>query len=171
MYAGDFATAVSTAQALIKEDPRIDIACLPLAMEALNSGDVARARRTFEQAAGAGEAGASVSVLGLADVAMFEGRYADAIASLPPAVLRDEAQGNSVGAAAKLVALSEAHAARQETRQRDATIARIRTLSIQDSALVPVARLAVAAGRVGEARAIASELAARLPAQSARMAN
>ena len=76
-------------------------------MEALNSGDVARARRTFEQAAGAGEAGASVSVLGLADVAMFEGRYADAIASLPPAVLRDEAQGNSVGAAAKLVALSK----------------------------------------------------------------
>ncbi|HEX2446107.1 MAG TPA: protein kinase [Vicinamibacterales bacterium] len=166
MYAGDFATAASTAQALIKEDPRIDIAYLPLAMEALNSGDVARARRTFEQAAGAGEAGASVSVLGLADVAMFEGRYADAIASLPPAVLRDEAQGNSVGAAAKLVALAEAHAARQETRQRDATIARIRTFSIQDSALVPVARLAVAAGRVGEARAIASELAARLPAQS-----
>ena len=46
------------------------------------------------------------------------------------------------------------------------TIARLRKLSNQDSALVPVARLAVAAGGIGEARAIASELAARLPAQS-----
>ena len=65
MYAGDFATAATTAQALIKEDPRIDGAYLPLAMEALSSGDAARARRTFEQAAGAGEVGASLSALGL----------------------------------------------------------------------------------------------------------
>jgi tetratricopeptide (TPR) repeat protein/tRNA A-37 threonylcarbamoyl transferase component Bud32 len=166
MYAGDFATAASTAQTLIREDPRIELAYLPLAMEALTSGDVARARRTFEQAAGAGEVGASSSALGLADVAMFEGRYADAIASLPAAILSDEAQGNSVGATAKLVALAEAHAARQEPRPRDAAIARLRKLSNQDSALVPAARLAIAAGRIGDAKAIAAELAARLPAQS-----
>ena len=39
MYAGDFPTAATTAQALIKEDPKIDVPYLPLAMEALASGD------------------------------------------------------------------------------------------------------------------------------------
>jgi tetratricopeptide (TPR) repeat protein len=135
-------------------------------MAALGSGDTARARRVFEQAAGAAEAGTSLIVLGLADVAMFEGHYAEAIAILPRAVLSDEAQGNSIGAAAKLVTLAEAHAARQDAKARDAAIARLRKLSDQASALVPVARLAIAAGRVGEARAIAAELATRLPAQS-----
>ena len=166
MYAGDFTTAATIAQALIQEDPRIDTSYLPLAMEAMSTGDTARARRTFEQAAGAGESGASLSAMGLADVAMFEGRYADAIALLPAAVLRDEAQENAVGAAAKLVALAEAHAGRQEAKARDAVMARLRKLSKDDSVLVPLARLAVAAGRLDEARAIAAELATRLPAQS-----
>ena len=71
MYAGDFPTAATTAQALIKEDPKTDVAYLPLAMEALTSGDHARARATYVQAAGAGESGASGSGIGLADVAMY----------------------------------------------------------------------------------------------------
>ena len=166
MYAGDFSTAATFAQALIKDDPKIDVAYLPLAMEALTSGDSARARATYRQAAGAGESGASVSAIGLADVAMYEGRYADAIAALPAAAKRDEDQGNSLGAAAKLVALAEAHAARNEPAPREAAMARARKLSDQDSVLVPAARLAVAAGRLDEARAIATALAGRLPAQS-----
>ncbi len=35
MYAGDFKTAATTAQPLIKEEPKIDVPYLPLAMEAL----------------------------------------------------------------------------------------------------------------------------------------
>ena len=166
MYAGDFATAATTAQELIKDDPRIDTSYLPLAMAALSTGDTARARRAFEQAAGAGEAGASLSAIGLADVAMFEGRYADASALLPPAVLRDEVQENALGVAAKLVALAESHAGRQEARARDAVMVRLRKLSKEDNVLVPLARLSVAAGRLDEARVIAAELATRLPAQS-----
>jgi tetratricopeptide (TPR) repeat protein/tRNA A-37 threonylcarbamoyl transferase component Bud32 len=166
MYAGDFSTAATFAQALIEDDPKIDVPYLPLAMEALTSGDSARARETYRQAAGAGESGASVGAIGLADVAMYEGRYADAIAALPAAAKRDEDQGNSVGAGAKLVALAEAHAARNESAPRDAAMARARKLSDQDNVLVPAARLAVAAGRLDEARAIAAGLAGRLPAQS-----
>ena len=44
MYASDFPTAATAAQALIKEEPTIEVAYLPLAMEALTSGDHARAR-------------------------------------------------------------------------------------------------------------------------------
>ena len=39
MYAGDFKTAAETAQPLIKEDPKVDVPYLPLAMEALAAGD------------------------------------------------------------------------------------------------------------------------------------
>ena len=163
---GDFPTAATTAQALIKEDPKTDVAYLPLAMEALTSGDHARARATYVQAAGAGESGASGSGIGLADVAMYERQYAEAIASLPAAARRDEDQGNAVGAAAKRVALAEAHAAQNESASREAAIARARKHSEEDGVLVPAARLAVAAGRLDDARAIAAALAGRLPAQS-----
>jgi tetratricopeptide (TPR) repeat protein len=166
MYAGDFSTAATYAQALISEQPKIDVAYLPLAMEALTSGDSARARATYQQAAGAGESGASVSAIGLADVAMYEGRYADAIAALPAAAQRDADQGNSLGESTKLVALAEAHALRNEPAPAGAAMARARKLSDQDNVLVPAARLAIAAGRVDEARAIATGLAGRLPAQS-----
>ena len=166
MYAGDFSTSATFAQALIRDDPNIDVAYLPLAMEALTSGDSARASATYRQAARAGESGASVSAIGLADVAMYEGRYADAIAALPAAAQRDADQGNSLGASTKLVALAEAHVMRNEPAPAEAAMARARKLSNQDNVLVPAARLAVAAGRVDEARAIATGLAARLPAQS-----
>jgi tetratricopeptide (TPR) repeat protein/tRNA A-37 threonylcarbamoyl transferase component Bud32 len=166
MYAGDFPTAATTAQALIEEDPKVDVPYLPLAMEALTSNDVARARTTYQQASAAGDAGASLTAMGLADLAMYEGRYADAIALLPSAAQRDQDQGNSVGAVAKLIALAEAHAARNEPAPRQAAIAKARSLSNQDSVLVPAARLAVAAGRPDEARVIAAELGRRLPAQS-----
>jgi tetratricopeptide (TPR) repeat protein/tRNA A-37 threonylcarbamoyl transferase component Bud32 len=166
MYAGDFSTAATVALALTTEHPTIDTAFLPLAMAALTSGDPTRARAIYQQAAGAGEAGASLSLSGLADVAIFEGRYANAIALLPAAAKRDEDQGNSIGAAAKQVALAEAHAARQEWAPVQASIARARKISDQDSVLVPAARLAVTAGRFDEARAIATALAGRLPAQS-----
>jgi eukaryotic-like serine/threonine-protein kinase len=167
MYAGDFPTAATTAQKLIEEDPKIDVPYLPLAMEAVTSGDMARASTTYEQAArAAGDTGASLGAMGLADLAMYQGRNADAIALLPAAAKRDQEQGNSLGAVAKLVALAEAHAARNEAAPRQAAIAQATKLSNQDSVLVPAARLAIAAGRTDEARAIASELDRRLPAQS-----
>jgi tetratricopeptide (TPR) repeat protein len=166
MYAGDFPTAASTAQTLIKEDPKVEVPYLPLAMEALTSGDSGRARAAYEQATAAGDAGASLSALGLADVAMFEGRYAEAIASLPAAAKRDEDKANTVGAVAKLVALAEAHAARNEAAPRQEAIARARRLSDQDSVLVPAARLAIASGKLDDAREIIDDLARRLPAQS-----
>ena len=166
MYAGDFKTAATTAQALIKEDPKIEVPYLPLAMEALSSGDHDRARTTYQQAASARAAGVSLSSIGLADLAMFEGRYGDAIGALPAAAKVDEDQGNSLAAAAKLMALADAHAARSESAARDTAIARARKLSDQDSTLVPAARLAVAAGRLDQAQAIASTLAGRLQAQS-----
>jgi tetratricopeptide (TPR) repeat protein len=166
MYAGDFKTAAEYAQPLIKEDPTVDVPYLPLAMEALAAGDVSRARATYQQVAQAGDAGASLSAIGIADVAMYEGRYDEAIATLPAAVKADQDRKNSVGAAAKLVALAEAYQIRRNEPARQAAIAEARGLSIQENVLVPAARMAILAGRTDEAEKMAAELAQRLPATS-----
>jgi tetratricopeptide (TPR) repeat protein len=166
MYAGDFKTAAETAQPLIKEDPKVDVPYLPLAMEALAAGDVPRARNTYQQATKAGDTGVSLSAIGLADIALYEGRYDEAIAILPAAAKRDQDQQNILGAASKLVALAEAYQARGNDSARQTTMVQARALSTQENVLVTTARLEIAAGRPNEARKIAAELAQRLPAQS-----
>jgi serine/threonine protein kinase/Tfp pilus assembly protein PilF len=166
MYAGDFSTAANIARELIKEDASVDVSYLPLAMEALATGDIARTRRTYEQAAGAGDIGISLKEIGLADVAMYEGRYAEAIALLSDAAKRDQDRGNTDGAVVKLVALAEAHAARNEAAPREAAIAAARKVSEQDNVLVPAARMAIASGKFADARSIIEVLSRRLPAQS-----
>jgi tetratricopeptide (TPR) repeat protein len=166
MYAGDFKTGAETAQPLIKEDPKVDVPYLPLAMEALAAGDIPRARGVYQQVTQAGDSGVSLSALGIADIAMYEGRYDEALSILPAAAKRDQGQQNSLGAASKLVALAEAYQARGNDRAQQTSIAQARALSTQENVLVPAARLAIAAGRPEEARKIAAELAQRLSAQS-----
>jgi tetratricopeptide (TPR) repeat protein len=166
MYAGDFKTSAATAQELVKENPSFEMAYLPLAMEALASGDQTRAKAAYEQATKSGEAGASLGAMGLADLAIYEGRYDDAIALLPDGIKHDIDQKNSFGAVAKLLALAEAHAARGQQAASQSALGQAAALADDDNVLVTAARLSLAAGRIEPAKAIASKLGQRLPAQS-----
>jgi eukaryotic-like serine/threonine-protein kinase len=166
MYAGDFVLAAATAQELIKEDPKFDTAYLPLAMEALASRDVDRARTAYAQAAIGSAAGASLGAIGIADIDMFQGKNADAIAALPASVKRDGDERNTVGAVAKLLALADAYAASNRWPQAHRTLEEARKLSQDDSVLVTTARLSIASGRIDQAKTIAGELAQRTPVQS-----
>jgi eukaryotic-like serine/threonine-protein kinase len=173
MYAGDFATAATTARKLIEEDATFETAYLPLAMEALASGDPARARSIYDQggiaktAGGKGNpAAVSLAAIGLADIALYQGMYDEAIVALPGAISSDTAQQNASGAVAKLLALAEAHAARGQWAASQAAIDQARKLATDDNVLVTAARLAIAGGRIDAARGIATELGARLPSQS-----
>jgi tetratricopeptide (TPR) repeat protein/tRNA A-37 threonylcarbamoyl transferase component Bud32 len=152
MYAGDFKTAQETAQELIKEDPKVDVPYLPLAMAAVAAGDIPRARDAYEQVRQAGHSGLSLSALGIADIAMYQGRHDEAISILPAAVASDKNQQNIIGAAAKLVALAEAYHARGNDPGRQAAITQARALSTQENVLVPLARLFIDAGRPEEAQ-------------------
>jgi tetratricopeptide (TPR) repeat protein/tRNA A-37 threonylcarbamoyl transferase component Bud32 len=166
MYAGDFKTAGETARMLVAEDKTFATAYLPLAMEALAAGDVARARAAYEQAAQGGATGASLAAIGLADLALYEGRYDEAARSLPDAIARDTAGKDVFGAIAKLLALAEAHAARGDWAAAQNALGQARGLADDDNVLVTTARLSIGAGQVDAAKKIAAELGARLPAQS-----
>jgi tetratricopeptide (TPR) repeat protein len=136
-------------------------------MSALLAGNVAAARETYQKAATAADYdGRSLAAIGLADIAILEGRFRDAIADLPAAIKADAEAKNEFGAVAKLVALAEAHKAAGDTRAAQAAIADARGRSDEDKVLVAEAMIAVSANRLDVARRTAQELGKRLPAHS-----
>lgn len=141
MYAGDFESASENAQLVLKEDAKYDAAYLPIAMSALSEGNVAEARATYERAKTAGAAGASVAAAGLADVALYEGRAADAIALLEPAIAADQQSRNNHGVRTKSVALAEAETAASGPAAGLLVLEPLLSGSFDATLAVPAARL------------------------------
>ena len=73
------------------QEPSIDpSAYVPLAMAALARGDSGAARETYRKMAEHGPSALSLAAMGLADVALYEGRYADVEPILAPAIAAAE---------------------------------------------------------------------------------
>ena len=79
MYAGDFSTAASEARTALETNPNLQKAYLAIAMAALAGGNVDEARSAYESARGAGPRGVSLAAIGLADLAMYQGRFDEAV--------------------------------------------------------------------------------------------
>jgi tetratricopeptide (TPR) repeat protein len=104
-------------------------------------------------------------VEGLADLALAEGRLAEARALLEPGVEADLKGQDPDAAARKLVMLAELHlAARQPARAAEAA-GRARKASDGEYVRFAAARALLAAGDETAARAVADELDARLSAE------
>jgi tetratricopeptide (TPR) repeat protein len=158
MYAGDFETAESGARQLLKEDAKFGDAYFPLATSLLAKNDRAGARATYEQMSTTGTSGASRAAMGLADLALYEGRVADAEKILAESVVPDEQTGNTAGRASKYVALAEAyHALRQQPQAFEAARQALSVTHLE-SVATPIARIFVAGGRPADAKALAAEL-------------
>lgn len=167
MYASDFATAAATAGELVKEDPALDSAYLPLATDALARGDRQAARGVYQKAASTGAAGAiSLSSLGLGDLALYEGHPEEAIRVLESGAAADRTAGNTFGEAAKRVALAQAHADAGQSANALRVSEQALALGDDDSILVPIGRMFVAQKRRGEAQKIVGQLSGRLQPQS-----
>lgn len=161
MYAGDFKTAAENARQVLEKDPKYDVAYLPLAMAALSEGDVSKAREEYAKARESGAGGASLAAIGLADVALYEGRAEEAATILEAAIPTDRQAGNTAGAAAKTVALAEARAASAGAAAGARVIADLAAESSDESVSVPAARLLGAARQDGRALQLSGRLAQR----------
>jgi tetratricopeptide (TPR) repeat protein len=165
MYAGDFATAEAGARDLVAEDPNFADAYFPLAISLLAKGDRAGARTAYEAMLKTGGEGASRAAMGLADLAIFEGRFADAETILKRAIVEDEREKNALGLATKYGALAEASLTLGKNAQAtDAARKSLAAMRLESTAL-PAARVFMATGRIAEARALAAELAGELQVQ------
>ena len=165
MYAGNFKAAADEANAVLKENPSQYKAYLSLAASAFSSGDVAASRDAYNRMAKVGAAGASLSAYGLADLSMYEGRWADAAQTLLAGIAEDEKSNNRVARSIKLVALAEVRLAEGQPGQAQAAIKDALAIR-EDATLVPAAFVLSKAGRTGEARAIADELAKQFQPRS-----
>ncbi len=168
MYAGDWAAAEKAATyAAQNPDAPPAKAFFVLAMAALVRGDAAAAVTAYENARSrAGARGASLASIGLADLTMYQGRYAEAEQILTAGIAGDLVAKNAVNAAAKFVALAEAQLA---LRKNDAALASAHEalkLLRTESVMVPVARVFAAGGKEREARALGVELEGRLQPRS-----
>jgi len=165
LYAGDFETAIAQGNLVLKANPRYQFAFLPLALAHALHGDTKTGLAIYGQLEKLNAFGTSLGRLGEADVAMYEGRYKDAVRLLSPAIAADEREGNKAAAAAKDVALAEAQMALGRRGPAITAAQRAAALGEDQSTLFPVALVLVEAGQETAARDIAAKLDAMLQNQ------
>lgn len=167
MYASDLKTAVEEAGKVIKADPSYYLAYLPLAMQAMTLPDLAAARQVYERAATqAGASGASLAAMGLADIALYDGKPADAEKILVDGIAADLNDGNEQGVASKRGALARAYVMQGKRQEARATLEELTANASTDAAWVPAALVYVDLGETEQVRAIAGNLQQQLQRQS-----
>ena len=110
-YSGDFQGAETEAREL--QHPSW-LGVLALAFAQLGQGQFPQAVETYGQLGKIDAQGASYMASGLGDLALYEGRFSDAIEILEPAAAKDVAEKDSDRAAAKFAALAYARLLRQQ---------------------------------------------------------
>lgn len=167
MYAGDFAAAEDQAREVIEADDSRYYARLPLAVAALARGDLDAAKAAYEAMVQTSESGASLGNLGLADLEIYRGNYAEAIGMLNRGIAEDTKSGNQRAASMKNMALAEALILNGDPDI--AAVAAIQSALDISSGLsqkVTAALHYLALGRVEPAQVIAGDLASDLQPQN-----
>ena len=161
--AGDFDAAETEVKKLPPADPR---ALLVLAYSQVGRGLLPEAAETYQKLGMTGGAqGASSAALGLGDLAVYKGRFADAVRILERGAAADLAAKSPDRAAIKLV--SSAYARLMAGQPAAAAVAADSALA--NSKSMPVrflaARIFVEAGALDKAGPIAAALSGELPAE------
>jgi tetratricopeptide (TPR) repeat protein len=170
VYAGNMEEAVAAATRVIKDDPEFFKSYMILALVALHGGDVTAAKQHYADMAMHGARAASLANSGLADIAIFERRYADAIAILDAGIEEDRASGNERGIATKIIAKAQAFVAQENVAE---AVRLLQTLddSRGDGQLVPAAEIYASQGYQAEATEIADSYRRQLRPTAGAYAN
>ena len=170
VYAGDMVTAAAEAQRVLAEDPDFFKSYMIMALVSLYDNHTENAIAQYERMAETGVRGESLANIGLADIALFEGRYADAIELLTAGIEKDRSENNTRGVGTKMVALAQAQIAMGDTAEGVQTIVDL-AATRGDGQLVPSAEIYAAAGRYDEAFGIAENYRQQLRPTARAYAN
>ena len=162
MYAGHFAAAIAGANELLKTNPKAYREYVPIALAQLAQGKTAEAGAAYKQMQTLGPEGASLASIGLADIALYEGRNDDASGILQAGIAADLAAKNNSAAAIKMAALAGA-----DRNRAHAAEAAAKALATDKDVEVAfrAARTFLEAGQQAKAMAIAADLANHLEAE------
>jgi serine/threonine protein kinase/tetratricopeptide (TPR) repeat protein len=161
-YAGDFATAEREVRAVQKPTSRILFA---QALTQLGQGRLQEATDTYQKMRPMDAFGASYSASGLADLALYQGRFSDAVRIFEESANADLTSKNLDSAAMKLTSIAYAHLmhgqkalaiAAADKALQNSTAMHIRFLA---------GRILAEAGAVAKARPVADGLASEVPSE------
>jgi len=162
MYAGDFETAVKEQRAVLDLNPGFHLAFVGLALSQMATEKPNEARGTWKNLASIDAHGASLAAFGLADMALAEGKPADAATLLEKGAADDLTAKDADAAAPKLVALAEAQLALGKEKAAMASAEKAVSLGKGENILFPAARVFIAAGKTPRALDLAADLGKRL---------
>jgi serine/threonine protein kinase/tetratricopeptide (TPR) repeat protein len=161
-YAGDFATAEKEVRS-IKEPSARALQALPLSL--LGQGRLQEATEAYQKLATMGAWGASFGAAGLGDLALYQGRFADAVKIFDQGAAADLEAKNADAAALKFAALAYVQLQRGQSRAAVAAADK----ALLNSKALPVqflaGRILVEAGSLPKAEALAASLASQLAAE------
>lgn len=167
MYASDFQTAVDEAQKVRELDPDYFKAWLPVAIKALDGGDIAAAQGAYESMQTKGVRGKMMSQIGLADAALYAGDFAAAEQALAGGIEAATQAGSQNNLATMRMVRAEMLWLQQ--RPEDQVRAALQEALETSGRLpreVPAALIYAELGDVAAASAIADKLAGALQPQS-----
>ena len=161
-YNSDFENAEKEARQI---EPQGVFTLLALAFSQMGQGQVAQAALTYERLEKMDELGASYAAKGLADIAMYQGRYADAVVTLSRAAAADVKAGDAERGAAKYAMMAIAQGHLGENKIAVATAERALATSPAVKIRFLAARVFADAGAAARAQEIAKGLASELYAE------
>jgi serine/threonine protein kinase/Flp pilus assembly protein TadD len=160
--AGDFQAAANEAQKLSAQDPRV---LQIVAYSQLGRGMLQQAAETYQKLSTMGTVGASSAALGLGDLAIYEGRYSDAVRELERGVAADLEAKNQQRAAIKLTSIAYAHVLAGRNGQAITAAEKALEYSRGMSVRFLAARIFVDAGAPAKAKPLADSLTSELAAE------
>lgn len=167
-YAGDGPTAEQEARNATNQSPWAPQA---LAFAQLLQGQVAQAAQSYQELGKSRQVGPSYAASGLADIALYEGRFADAARILAEGAAADMADEEPDRAGNKLAALAHAELARGRTPAAVAAAEKAIATSEARTIQFLAARVLVEAGAPQKAKPIAIRLGNDLQAESQSFAS
>jgi tetratricopeptide (TPR) repeat protein len=164
-YAGDFQGCEREARELQQLDPNFEGGYLALAFAQLGQGKLSLAAETYHKLEKVRPDGASRAAAGLADLALYEGRFADAMRILEQGAAADQNAKSLDAMADKFATLAYIELGMQHKRQ--ALAAAEKALGSSQSAKIRflAAQTFVDAGEVAKARELAAKLGSGLSAE------
>jgi tetratricopeptide (TPR) repeat protein len=163
-YNGDFAGGEREAQAALGLSPSYP-SYLALVEAQLGLGQMSQATETYHKLAKLNVQGASLAASGLADLALYEGRFADAARILEHSATADLDAKDSDDAAEKFAALAHIQLLRGQKGPAVASATKASDMSQGIRVRVLAAQTFVEAGEIAKAQKLASGLASELQSE------
>jgi tetratricopeptide (TPR) repeat protein len=158
-YTGDFPTAEQEARKVLQVNSGFEIGYAALAYAQAGQGQLAEAIKTNQQLEKVSNFGQSMAAQGLADIALYEGRLADAVRFLETGAAADLKAGRFDSAAADFTMLAHTQLLRNQKAAAFAALDKALANSKTVSTRFAAARVYAAAGETAKARKLAEGLA------------